>query len=268
MKILRCTPTYYEVSYSINPHMKVGSVNKAKAMEQWDALEDVYNALGVDCEHIEGQPGLPDMVFSANQSLPFQSSDGKKSVIISNMAYPERQGEVPHYTRWFQDHGYEIHRLSKDIRFEGMGDVFYHADRSFFWGGYGFRTDLSAHALISNITGLPVRSLHLVDPSFYHLDTCLCVLNSQIAMIYRDAFDAASYDQLKTVYRDLLEVSRDEALSFACNAHCPDQKQVILQQGNKTIEASLRDYGFMPIPVDTGEFLKAGGSVSCLRLEL
>ena len=268
MKILRCTPTYYDVVYSINPHMKPGEASPTKAQEQWKAIDEVYGKIGVEVEHIEGQPGLPDMVFSANQMLHFRFPDGRLGVIMANMVHPERRGEVPFFARWFEERGYNVFFLPDTVRFEGMGDVFYHADRSFLWGGWGFRTDKEAHELIAEITGLPVRSLHLVNSHFYHLDTCLCVLNEHTAMIYRDAFDDESYAKLKEVYSDLIEVSEQDAMNFVCNAHCPDRKHVLLQRGRVEVENHLRQRGFTPIPLETREFLKAGGSVTCLRLEL
>ena len=103
MKILRCTPTYYDVVYSINPHMKPGEASPTKAQEQWKAIDEVYGKIGVEVEHIEGQPGLPDMVFSANQMLHFRFPDGRLGVIMANMVHPERRGEVPFFARWFEE---------------------------------------------------------------------------------------------------------------------------------------------------------------------
>ena len=171
MKILRCTPTYYDVVYSINPHMKPGEASNSQATAQWQAMDEVYKNLGIEVQHIEGQPGLPDMVFSANQMLHFRDANGQLGVIMANMTYPERKEEVPFFARWFEERGYKVYFLPEHLNFEGMGDVFYHADRSFLWAGWGFRTDKEAHALISEITGLPTRSLHLLDPNFYHFDT-------------------------------------------------------------------------------------------------
>ena len=42
--------------------------------------------------------------------------------------------------------------------------------------GTGFRTDPGAHTEVQELFGVPVISLQLVDPRFYHLDTALAVL--------------------------------------------------------------------------------------------
>lgn len=267
-KILRCTPDHFDVTYVINPHMRVGTVVRSRAREQWELLGAIYKELGVETQLISSEPGLPDMIFAANLSIPFTTKEAKKAVIMANMAFPERKGEVSHYKTWFEENGYETVLLPEHLRFEGMGDVFYHKDRSFLWGAYGFRTDEEAHRGIEKITGLEVRSLQLVDPAFYHLDTCLCPLTPDSAIVLRSAFDDASFKKLQAGFSDLIELTSDEAYNFTGNAHCPDQKHVILQKGSPRIEAELIKRGLKPIPVETDEYIKSGGSVTCLRLEL
>ena len=80
-------PEYFDVVYVINPHMKdqVGKVDHKKARVQWKALRTVYEKLGFPVEVLPGVPGLPDMVFAANQSFPFVTSEGKKKVILSRV---------------------------------------------------------------------------------------------------------------------------------------------------------------------------------------
>ena len=42
---------------------------------------------------------------------------------------------------------------------------------------------------------------------------------------------------------------------FACNAHCPDRKHVIIQQNCHTTEFLLKETGYIPIPTDTSNLL-------------
>jgi N-dimethylarginine dimethylaminohydrolase len=72
----------------------------------------------------------------------------------------------------------------------------------------------------------------------------------------------------RAAFSNLIEVGAKDAANFACNAHCPDGKHVILQQGSAETVAELKRRNFRPIEVDTGEFIKSGGSVFCLKLEL
>ena len=82
--LLMVEPTYFSVDYVINPHMQgnIGKVDKQKAMNEWNSIKKVYESAGLTVHPISGAKGLPDMVFCANQSLPFLSEDGKKEVLM------------------------------------------------------------------------------------------------------------------------------------------------------------------------------------------
>src|SRR5205823_74258 len=109
----------------------------------------------------------------------------------------------------------------------------------------------------------------LTHPRFYHLDTCLSILNQTTALYCPAAFDTDGIDQLHKNFPNLIEVPLNEADApgFACNAHCPDQKHVILQKGSVQTCKNLVKNGFVPFEVDTSEFIKSGGSVFCMKLE-
>src|SRR6266852_4206235 len=101
---LMCPPTLYDVNYIINPWM-AGNVNRSsreRATEQWKVLHGALAQIA-DVLLVEPQPGSPDMVFTANAGLVF---DGK--VALSSFYHPERQGEEPHFRRWFQESGFAV----------------------------------------------------------------------------------------------------------------------------------------------------------------
>ena len=111
------------------------------------------------------------------------------------------------------------------------------------------------------------RGLTFTD--FYHLDTCLSVLDERTALVYPDAFSPEGLDIIRSLFERVLESPEPEARhQFAVNAHCPDGKHVLIQEGCRETESVLRSVGFTIIPVNTDEFLKAGGSAKCLTLKL
>ena len=64
---LMCRPTYFDVSYAINPWMDFGSpVDRNLTIVQWEELRITYERLGHRVDLIEPVPELPDMVFAAN----------------------------------------------------------------------------------------------------------------------------------------------------------------------------------------------------------
>lgn len=272
-EVLMVRPLHYSVEYVINPHMtdQVGQVDRLKANNEWELVRTLFDQIGIKVHVIEDQDGLPDMVFCANQSLPFIDEEGKRHVIMSIMHADQRKNEVPYIEQWYRQHGYEIHYLDEEKidDFEGCGDAIWHTGKRLLWGGYGHRTSVDAYEIISEMFDIPVIALELVDESFYHLDTCFCVLDEKTALIYPDAFTEEGLELINKVFDKVIHSSKYEAEKlFACNASCPDGRNVIIQQGCTDVNKNLRDAGFSVHEVSTYEYLKSGGSVFCMKMLL
>ena len=270
-RVLLTTPDHFEVAYVINPHMagNVGEVDRDRARRQWEALRDAYERVGMEVATVPGAAGLPDMVFCANQTLPYLTPGGEKGVVVGRMHAAQRKAETDHYARFFEAEGYEVRTLDPDLPgdFEGMGDALWHPGRYLLWGGYGYRTSRQVYDRLGDALGFPVLPLKLEDPDFYHLDTCLCPLSEDTALVYPGAFDADGLAAIHEHFPRVIEAPEGEARDLlACNAHCPDGEHVIIQTGCETTNGLLRDAGFTVVEVETGEFLKSGGSVFCLKL--
>lgn len=269
-KVLLVKPTYFDVKYVINPHMKgkIGDVDKIQAQNEWDHLVEGFRKLSLDVEILDGEKGLPDMVFCANQSLPFIDKAGNKKVVMGIMKTPQRKPEVDAIEEWFRTQDYEILHLDEKVKnLEGMGDAIWHFKRELLWGGYGFRSSLNAYEQVSDLLDVPVIALQLVDESFYHLDTCLCMLNESTVLIYPDAFTDEGLEMIHTLFDTVITATKYEAEKLlAVNAVCPDGKNVLIQQGCTDVNKKLRDAGFSIHEFSTYEFLKSGGSVFCMKL--
>lgn len=270
-RVVLTTPTHFDVEYVINPHMRenVGTVNKEAAFQQWKAIRAVYTALDVQPVVVNGQQGLPDMVFCANQTLPFYHPKTEtRGVVLSHMHAEERAGEVPYYADFFEGQGYSVEELPEDLDadFEGMGDAIWHPGRFLLWGGYGFRTNPAAYETVSELLDVPTIALRLTDPDYYHLDTCFCPLDADHVLIAPAAFDDAGRSLIEDLFETIIEAPDGEARDqFACNAHCPDGRHVLIQEGCEQTVERLRTEDFVPVELDTSEFLKAGGSVFCMK---
>src|SRR5204863_9433954 len=89
-RYLMCSPTFFDVSYAINPWMDVTiGVDRERAQRQWDALVATYRAAGAQIEILEPQPGLPDLVFTANLGIV----DGE-TFVAARMRHAERRPET------------------------------------------------------------------------------------------------------------------------------------------------------------------------------
>ena len=85
---------------------------------QWAALVQTLQSFGVEVVEMPGQPGLPDIVFTANAGTVY---DGR--VILSNFMHPERQPEKEFYRRQLSSMGLEIIDLPDGMTYEGAGDA-------------------------------------------------------------------------------------------------------------------------------------------------
>ncbi|GAA2518314.1 dimethylargininase [Rarobacter incanus] len=256
---LMARPTYYTVTYQINPWMHPEiQTDGALALAQWQELHDVYVELGHRVDVIDGAPGLPDMVYAANGGLVV---DGK--AIGANFTYPQRQPETPLYNAWFEQAGFPV--FETKARNEGEGDILTVGDTIL--AGTGFRTDIAAHKEIAEITGYPVVSLELVDPHYYHLDTALSVFTPDLIAYYPPAFSAAAQSELRERFPDAMIASDSDAAALGLNLVSDGTNAIMAPQATGLV-AQARERGFNVITVDTSELLKGGGGIKCCTLEL
>ncbi|MBX3088515.1 MAG: N-dimethylarginine dimethylaminohydrolase [Cryobacterium sp.] len=264
--VLMCRPDYYTVSYRINPWMHPEDpTDTGLAVRQWQVLFDTYKNLGFDVELIDPIDGLPDMVYSANGGFVLDNI-----AYGASFTYPQRQPEGPAYMDWFREHGFDV-RVPREVN-EGEGDFLLVGDAIL--AGTGFRSDSNSHKEVAEIFGREVVTLELVNPSFYHLDTAIAVLDpapapgeaANIAYL-PSAFSEASLSILQKRYPDAILVSEQDASVLGLNSYS-DGKNIVIASRATGFEKQLRERGYNPIGVDLSELLLGGGGVKCCTLEL
>jgi ornithine--oxo-acid transaminase len=262
---LMCPPTLYDVDYVINPWMagNVHASSQPRAAQQWQRLYEAVSRIA-HVELVQPEPGSPDMVFTANAGL-----ERNGTVAISSFFHPERQGEEPYFRRWFSAAGYTIIDTPRATPFEGEGDALFSADGRCLWIGHGPRTAVSSHHALRDIWGIPVVPLHLIDPRFYHLDTCFAPLEGGYVMYFPDAFDHLSLHRIESFYppEKRILVREADAVSFACNA-INVGGTIILNKISTGLSSELEQLGFKVVQIELTEFLKAGGAAKCLVMKL
>jgi len=273
-RVLMVAPDHFRIEYAINPHMvdSSGMLNQPDlnlAKQQWHNLKQIFERLGLKVEVLPAVAEFPDMVFAANQSLVFwERGQSQPSVLLSEMASPYRKGEVAYFRSWFEEQGYRVHNLErKNLKFEGNGDALPVWGRGIVLGGYGYRSDLAAYEELSQRFGLDIIPLKLEREHYYHLDTCLSVINDDTVALLPEAFHRNDLELVRALFPKVIEIEGKECLdSFAGNCHAPDGRHVIVQKGTNTFKRDVEKAGFELIEVDTSEFIKSGGSVFCLKM--
>jgi N-dimethylarginine dimethylaminohydrolase len=260
-RILMCPPDHYRIEYEINPWMsRARGSTPERAQKQWHDLAAILRELGVIVELMTPQPGLPDLVFTANAGLVF-----RERFFNSRFKHEVRACETPYFDAWFREHGFTVEHLPEGMFFEGAGDALFCGDILF--AGYRIRSDVQSHNVLASILEKRVLPLELVDPSFYHLDTCFCPLAPGQAIYYPAAFDDYGRKLLTLHIPQLLAVQPEEALRFACNAVIVG-KTVVMNSGCPRLQAGLEAWGYITKPTELDEFIKAGGSAKCLTIRL
>ena len=257
--ILMCKPDFFTVVYRINPWMDPAlPTDTSLAVAQWQTLYDTYVGLGFDVHLIDPIDGLPDMVYAANGGFVI---DG--IAYGAKFTYPQRQPEGPAYMDWFGANGFDV-REPVEIN-EGEGDFLLVGD--VILAGTGFRSASNSHEEVSAIYGRTVITLKLVNPSFYHLDTAVAVLDDTNIAYLPSAFDEPSLATLRERFPDAIIVTEEDAAILGLNSYS-DGYNVVIAARAKDFERQLRERGYNPIGVDLSELLLGGGGVKCCTLEL
>ena len=257
--VLMCRPEHFTVSYRINPWMHPEDpTDTSLALKQWTVLYDTYVDLGFTVHLIDSLPGLPDMVYAANGGFVL---DG--IAYGAKFHYPERQPEGPAYMDWFRSRGLDVRE--PEATNEGEGDFLLVGDTIL--AASGFRSDTSSHQEIADIYGRDVVSLQLVNPSYYHLDTALAVIDPTTIAYLPSAFDEASLSILRERYPDAIIATEEDAAFLGLNSFS-DGHNVVIAERATTFAKDLAERGYNPIGVDLSELLLGGGGVKCCTLEL
>jgi N-dimethylarginine dimethylaminohydrolase len=260
-RILMCPPDHYGIEYEINPWMsRQRGADPARARAQWQKLHDTLVGLGVQVALMTPQRGLPDLVFTANAGLVF-----KGRFYSSRFRHEVRARETPHFDAWFAEHGWKVHTLPEGTFFEGAGDALFCGPTLF--AGYRIRSDVRGHQYLGQALGKQVLPVELVNPYFYHLDTCFCPLAPGEAIWFPGAFDEYGQRVIQAHIPNLLTACAADAQRFGCNAVVVGNT-VVVNAGCTELSAGLREMGYTPVEVELDEYIKSGGSAKCLTLRV
>ncbi|HEX9991646.1 MAG TPA: arginine deiminase-related protein [Acidimicrobiales bacterium] len=260
-RYLMCPPHHFGVLYEINPWMnREVTVDTDLAQTQWANLVDALKAAGAEIEMMEPQPGVPDLVFTANAGIV-----NGRQFVPSHFRHPERQAETAIYQAWFEERGFRIDRLPAALSHEGAGDGLPFG--RVLVSGYRFRSDARAATVLSQLTKAPVRPVELVDPRFYHLDLTFCPLDERRAICAVDAWDSYGAKVIEMLVPEPLVLEQHEALSFCANSVVIENR-IVMPNCPPRVGRQLEAWGFEVTVVDVSEFLKAGGGPRCLTLAL
>ena len=252
----------YQVAWSINPHMRVGSVDLSRACAQQGVLRHVLGELGARLVEVPFVHGAFDSVFAKDNAV-LTSTRTRRRALLGTPLHAERQREQRARARALQQLGFEVVGPTP-LPLEG-GDVVMLPHGHGALLGHGFRSSRRVARTLESFLGAEVLPLELVDPHLYHLDTALAVLGDGTALVCEEAFRPTSLALLRdhpAIHR-WLRVPRGEALRFGCNL-VEVGNAVVINRAARWTHAALELLGHQPVGIELDQFHRAGGSAACL----
>ena len=262
---LMCSPEWFDVDYVINPWM-AGNLHRPSRDTSFSQWKGLYAALRevADVKLLHPRQGSPDMTYVAHGAVV-----NFGVAALSSFAHAQRQPEEQHLRTWLEDAGFLIWETPRETAFEGEGDAIFDPLGRMLWLAHGARTCQDSHRHVADAWHAQMTSLHLVDPRFYHLDTCFAPLSGGHLLYYPGAFDAASLKRIEDAYPPRMRIAVDEAEAgqFGCNV-LNVGRNIFMHQYEGTVARRLRSLGYTVTELALGEFLKGGGSAKSLALRL
>ena len=265
MNMYMCKPDYFDVIHKdLNVHMKKEiPVDKVLAGEEYQNLVNTLTEQDVEIQFVDPKAGCVDQVFAANAALLHERSN---IAVLANFTAEPRREETQIWSEFLDEQGFDVRTMSS--KFEGQGDALFSHNCKMLWVGNGFRSEKKAANELQNIfSDTSVISLTLVNPMFYHLDTCFCPLENDKLLFYSKAFDKESLKKIYDVYdkKNTVDVSGEDAMNFACNA-INVGKNVIMNKPSWGLIEDLDEHDFNVIKTPMSQFLLSGGSTKCTVL--
>lgn len=118
-----------------------------------------------------------------------------KKVYLSCFRHAERKGEQRHYLQWFRRQGFEVLGANYELCFEGGGDAVF-SDYDTLWAGYGQRSSREVYEYVQRLGKFETVFCEMVDPKFYHLDTCFTPVGADSALFYPAAFSERTQQEV------------------------------------------------------------------------
>jgi N-dimethylarginine dimethylaminohydrolase len=236
-------------------------VFQQKAQAAYQELKSIYQKLGVQIFELEPQEDLPDLVYTAN------CGEVCKDVFVkANFKFPERRRETEVTEEYFaKQFNFKPFTLPTEIFFEGQGDLL-HTSKNYFLG-WGKRTMPEAKHYLQEVLNKPIIDLELVDPYYYHLDTCFSPLSDTSVIINPSSFTEQGLSVIHNNFSDVIEPTIEDHAILACNLVKIDNNIIVAKGISDNLRTQFEQRNLIIHEVDTEEFRKGGGSIKCLSFE-
>jgi dimethylargininase len=235
----------------ITSNPQLGKPDYAKALRQHATYIEALEKCGVEVTVLPADERFPDSCFMEDVAVCT-----RKFAIVTNPGAASRNGETEGIAEILGRFYKDVDRIEAPGTLEG-GDVMMVGDR--FYVGLSARTNKEgARQFIAALEkrGFAGQSVELHE--VLHLKTGLSYQEDGFLLISGEFLRAREFASFKKI-----EVEPDEAYAANC---IRVNDYVLVPAGFPKTEAKIRAAGLRVILVDTSEFRKLDGGLSCLSL--
>lgn len=270
---IMCRPNYLSTKIANNVFMSGKNKQEPdvpKAINQWDRIVHIVEALGVDVLEIPPTKGAQDAVFTANVATNIGDT-----MVMANYKAPGRAVEVAPATKFFTQLGFKC--IQPPDFYEGFADVKKWKD-GYYFGGWGLFSTKEAFDWIENQCGVKIIHLHEIDERTYHLDCNLLIVDQENFIVTTGSLAPESIATLKKcgnvhmtppgiettgITNAVLIPEKRLLLSGAFNPEQPDYRKAM-----DFLLSTMDKLGYSCIFVEANAFEPSGGDLSCIILPL
>ncbi|MBF4693756.1 dimethylarginine dimethylaminohydrolase family protein [Fusibacter ferrireducens] len=232
---------------------ELGKPDYELALKQHDAYIETLKQCGVKVKVLDAMEAYPDSCFVEDVAICTS-----ECAVITNPGAKSRNGEIigikPAIEAFFQAEN--IHHIEFPGTLDG-GDVMMVGKH--FYIGISERTNKEgASQLISHLNKYGMTGEAVALSEVLHLKTALAYLENNNLLVGGEFITSPIFEKFNKI-----EISDDE--SYSCNCIWVNGK-VIVPEGYPKTQAAIEERGYEVLIVDTSEYRKLDGGLSCLSL--
>ena len=230
---------------------KLGKPEYGLAIKQHDAYIEALKSCGVEVTVLEADERFPDSCFVEDVVVCT-----KKFAVITNPGASSRKGEEKEIIEVIKKYYNDIEYIKEPGILEG-GDVMMVKDH--FYIGLSKRTNREGvEQLIKTLKKYGMSGSIVEISEMLHLKSGLAYLEDNVLLVAGEFIDNVEFEKFNKIIID-----EDEAYSANC---IRVNDYVLIPVGYSKSKEKIEDAGLKLIEVDTSEYRKVNGGLSCLSL--
>ena len=229
----------------------LGPPDYDKTILQHSEYTKALRKVGLELIELEADEKFPDSTFVEDTAVV-----NEELAIITNLGAPSRQGEEQEIKKVLEKYYDTIELINNSGTLDG-GDVLRVENQ--YYIGLSNRTNKEGAVQLTNILknhGYTCSTVPLIN--FLHLKSGISYIGDNILIVageFKDNPMFKSYDKIK--------VKKDE--TYAANSVMINN-YVLIPKGYDNLLNALSNLGYNTLEIDTSEFRKMDGGLSCLSI--